>query len=604
MSAPAGALAWSRACLAAALVARDPAGSRGIAVRARPGPVREAWLARLQALLAPGRPVRRLPPGIADDRLIGGLDLVATLRAGRPVPQAGLLAEADGGLVIVPMAERLGAGTAARIAAALDAGAVAVERDGIAARAPARFGLVLLDEGEADEAPPAALLDRVAILLDLDAVGLADLADRARGAEAPGREAPAGEGSPAPPAREAAEAAEAVCAVAAALGVASMRAPLMALKVAQLHATHSGRAGVAEDDIAAAAALVLAPRATRLPAEAPEPSPPEPSPPEPDGPPDARAGDAPQDADPQDPGPQDADPQDPGPGEAGGAAERVLAAARAAIPADLLARLAADGGPRPRMPVAGRAGAAALQARRGRPAGTRPGDPRTGRIALVETLRAAAPWQRLRGRDEARPIRVEPGDIRIRRLVHRTETTTIFAVDASGSAALERLAEAKGAVELLLAQAYVRRDRVALVAFRGSGAELVLPPTRSLVRARRGLAGLPGGGGTPLAAGIAAAEALAAGVRRAGQTPVVVVLTDGRANVARSGAPGRARAAADALAAARALGAAGTRALLIDTAPQPRDEARHLADAMAATYLPLPYADAARLTEAVRRAGG
>ncbi|WP_128566586.1 VWA domain-containing protein, partial [Methylobacterium crusticola] len=160
---------------------------------------------------------------------------------------------------------------------------------------------------------------------------------------------------------------------------------------------------------------------------------------------------------------------------------------------------------------AGRAGAAALQARRGRPAGTRPGDPRTGRIALVETLRAAAPWQRLRGRDEARPIRVEPGDIRIRRLVHRTETTTIFAVDASGSAALERLAEAKGAVELLLAQAYVRRDRVALVAFRGSGAELVLPPTRSLVRARRGLAGLPGGGGTPLAAGIAAAEALAAG---------------------------------------------------------------------------------------------
>jgi hypothetical protein len=81
--------------------------------------------------------------------------------------------------------------------------------------------------------------------------------------------------------------------------------------------------------------------------------------------------------------------------------------------------------------------------------------------------------------------------------VQRATTTTIFVVDASGSSALNRLAEAKGAVELLLAECYVRRDRVALVAFHGQHAELVLPPTRSLVRARRSLAGLPGGGGTP-----------------------------------------------------------------------------------------------------------
>ncbi len=196
---------------------------------------------------------------------------------------------------------------------------------------------------------------------------------------------------------------------------------------------------------------------------------------------------------------------------------------------------------------------------------------------------------------------VRPEDVRIRRLVQRTETTTIFAVDASGSAALERLAEAKGAVELLLAECYVRRDRVALIAFRGREADLLLPPTRSLVRAKRALAGLPGGGGTPLAAGIDAAAALAEGIRRGGRTPVVVLLTDGRANIARSGAPGRAAAAADALEAAWALAARGTRALLIDTAFLPQEAAGRLAAAMAAHYLPMPQADAARLSRAVRR---
>ncbi|MDN3625487.1 VWA domain-containing protein, partial [Methylobacterium isbiliense] len=230
----------------------------------------------------------------------------------------------------------------------------------------------------------------------------------------------------------------------------------------------------------------------------------------------------------------------------------------------------------------------------------RPGDPRRGRLALVETLRAAAPWQRLRG---AWPglILMRPEDIRIRRLVQRTETTTVFAVDASGSAALERLAEAKGAVELLLAECYVRRDRVALIAFRGREADLLLPPTRSLVRAKRALAALPGGGGTPAAAGLDAAAALAEGIRRGGRTPVVVLLTDGRANVSRSGAPGRAEAAQDALAAAKALAAYGTRALLIDTASLPQESARRLAAAMAAHYLPMPQADAAQLSRAVRR---
>ena len=186
------------------------------------------------------------------------------------------------------------------------------------------------------------------------------------------------------------------------------------------------------------------------------------------------------------------------------------------------------------------------------------------------------------------------------RFKQRTETTTIFAVDASGSSALHRLAEAKGAVELLLADCYVRRDRVALLAFRGQGAELLLPPTNSLVRAKRSLAGLPGGGGTPLASGIDAAVSLADVVRRKGQTPILILMTDGKGNIARDGTPGRPRAEEEALAAARLVRATRLTALLVDTSPRPNQAAQRLANEMNAHYLPLPYADAASLSRAVR----
>ena len=175
----------------------------------------------------------------------------------------------------------------------------------------------------------------------------------------------------------------------------------------------------------------------------------------------------------------------------------------------------------------------------------------------------------------------------------------MFVVDASGSSALNRLAEAKGAVELLLADCYVRRDQVAVLAFRGRGAELLLPPTRSLVRAKRSLAGLPGGGGTPLASGIDAAAALGASIARKGETPIVVLLTDGRGNIARDGSPGRAKAADDVDLAARQFRAVGLSALLIDTSPQPQAAARALAQVMGASYLPLPHAGSAALSQAV-----
>jgi magnesium chelatase subunit D len=230
-------------------------------------------------------------------------------------------------------------------------------------------------------------------------------------------------------------------------------------------------------------------------------------------------------------------------------------------------------------------------------------------LNLMETLRAAAPWQVLRRRELGpqegpRIVHVRGDDFRVTRFKPRSETTTLFVVDASGSAALHRLGEAKGAVELLLADCYVRRDRVALIAFRGRCAEVLLPPTRSLARARRCLAGLAGGGGTPLATAIEATLALADAARRRGCTPVAVWLTDGCANVALDGTGGRHDAAADAMRMARRVRAAGVRALVLDTSAHPHEAARELAREMGAIYLPLPHADASRLSGVVRAATG
>jgi magnesium chelatase subunit D len=243
---------------------------------------------------------------------------------------------------------------------------------------------------------------------------------------------------------------------------------------------------------------------------------------------------------------------------------------------------------------------------RGKPLGARPGVPGGGaQLALIDTLRTAAPWQPLRKSTALVPregMDLRKDDLRIRRFEERSPTVTVFCVDASGSAALARLAEAKGAVELILAQAYVKRSEVALIAFRGTGADLLLAPTRSLTRARRALAELPGGGGTPLAAGVAMARQLGLAIAARGATPLVVFLTDGSGNIAMDGTPGRPQAREDDLAAGRQLGASGLDALVIDISPRPRPEAEELAQAMRGRYLPLPFANAAGLERAVAAA--
>lgn len=571
------ALGWRDAALAADLLALDPRGLGGARLRGRPGPGRDAFLARLRAGMPAAAPVRRVPAHAGEDALVGGLDLAATLAAGRPISRRGLLAEADGGVAVLAMAERAKPAAAAQLAAALDDGAVAVERDGVSARAPARLALVALDEGEdADEAAPAALRDRMAF-------------DLAVGAMRPGpceaRDVAAARAAwPAVAIPDALI--EAVCAAAAALGVASPRATLFATRVMRAAAALDGRAEAGEDDARLAARLVLGPRATQLPA------PPEEETPEPE-------------QQPEPPPPQDGaeEPPCPSPEALTALTDVLLEAAKATLPPGVLAGLTAQAAARAGADGGGAAGALARSATRGRPIGTRPGRPGGGaRLDLVETLRAAAPWQPLRRREAGEKtlgrVLVRRQDFRLKRFKRPTETLTLFVVDASGSAAAQRLAEAKGAVELLLGDSYARRDRVALITFRGASAELALPPTRALARAKRVLAGLPGGGGTPLAAALDRAVVEAEAARRRGWSVGVVLLTDGRANVARDGAGGRARAATEALEAAAALRALGVGAVVIDSGARPTPAARTLADAMGARFLPLPRADGAALRAA------
>ncbi len=583
---PQGEAAWLNAADALALFAVDPHGLGGLHLRAGAGGVRDRWLADLKALLPADEPLRRLPGHIADERLLGGLDLAATLASSKPVAQRGLLAEAHGGVVLVPMAERLSSGHAARLAAVLDSAEIGFERDGLSQRWPARLGVVAMDEGGPDDdALPPALRERLALHADLRETGLRDLAAsntsaaqvRAARALLPRVQLPD-------------RLLQALCGTALQLGVNALRASQHAVRATRAAAALAGRDTANEDDAMQAARLVLAPLATRLPPAPEDEAPPE-APPEP---PQDSAPETPPEPPPESPSETQPEPQ--------ALEDRIVEAAVACLPAGLLAALQSQQA----ASQAGRVGKLGASPRGGRPVGTRAGTPRGGaRLNLVETLRAAAPWQALRRRAAAaqgrhQPIHVMADDLRISRLQQRAATATLFVLDASGSSALHRLGEAKGAIQLLLADCYVRRDEVGVIAFRGRKAELLLPPTRSLVRAKRCLAALPGGGGTPLALGLEAALRLAAVVQRSGATPVVVLLTDGRANVTRSGENGRAQAEADALQMARQFRAARLTALVVDTSPQPALAAQRLAAEMGGSYRTLPHAGAAALSAAVQ----
>lgn len=541
---------WDRAALAISLLLFAPDYLGGAVIRMRASPQREALLHPLKAL-----DLLRIHPTVADEQLFGGLDIAATLKSSEVVVNTGFFSSPCA--AILTMAERCPPELAAKLAQQLDH--------------DAGHCIVAVDEGvNADEVTPPALSERLPF----------HVAPEGRMPE---------EWKPVPAGTLRRDPAGVVCTdedrttltlLAAQFGIDSMRAPWLALRVARTHAVVQGRTFLERGDLEIAASLVFPQRATRIP---------------------------------QDPDSEEATPPPPEPDtqDAGGAQESLdlpegdmlVEAVKALLPADLLAGLVLAGTSRQS------AGDGAGQMRKGNRRG-RPLPPRAGRldgrsrIDLVATLRTAAPWQPLRRQQQpnAKGLLVRPADIRLKRYQEQSDRVLIFAVDASGSAALSRLNEAKGAVELMLAQAYAARDHVALVSFRGTEAEILLPPTRSLVQTKRRLASLPGGGGTPLATGLENAAALAAQSRSKGLTPTIVILTDGRANVALDGSPDRALAGQDAEKVARGIRSQKVQALVIDMSARPQASLRALAGHLDGPYLALPRADARTLTGAVNAA--
>ncbi|MBW4708305.1 magnesium chelatase subunit D [Roseobacter sp. YSTF-M11] len=541
---------WDRAALSVGLLLFAPRYLAGAVIRMRASPDRNTVLDSLANLST-----RRLHPAISDEQLFGGLDLSETLKHGQLIENNGFFNNPCA--IMLTMAERCGPELAAKLAHQLDR--------------HAGHCFLALDEGaEPDEAAPPALTERLPFHI-------------APEGKAPAGWAPVPAGTAPVPPREVACTQgdlEALTMLAARFGIDSLRAPLLALRVARAHAGMAGRNKLHAEDLEAAACLVFPQRATRMPAQedAEEDAP---------APPETETG--------TDAGMQNTSDLPDG--------DMLVDAVKALLPADLLAGLVPAG--TLRSSQGDGAGQKRKGNRRGRPLPSRPGrlDGRS-RIDLVATLRAAAPWQPMRraAQPSAGGLLIRPSDIRLKRYQEQSDRLLIFAVDASGSAAVSRLNEAKGAVELLLAQAYAARDHVALVSFRGTEGEILLPPTRSLVQTKRRLASLPGGGGTPLATGLQQAAALATQSRGKGLTPTIVVLTDGRANIALDGSADRTHAAADAARMARVICAQGIQTLTIDVSKRPQPALKALAEQLGGPYLALPRADARTLTGAVSAA--
>ncbi len=573
---------WLDAILAAEAFSTDPSFIGGVRVRGLPGPVRETWLQLVQDLLPQNTPWRRIPAHVSESRLLGGLDLAATLKYGRPVAETGILQECDNGVSILAMAERTNRSVVAHLCSALDQKSVTLEREGLRGQAKSSFGLIALDEGlDQEECIATSLQDRLAISIDLHGISVHDLLESNLNASAIAKARSKASNLEVPDGIT-----RTLCATSDALGVESPRVMIMAHRVVRIIKILLGDNSDWDDAIGSTIRLVLLPRALRLPVmdQVEENQLPE--------------------ADQIEQEQQTEPPSDTS-GKIEPIQDQILESVLANLPANLLARLKVQSARALQGRNSGKVGQVQKSFKRGRPMGTMPGDPRRGaRLSLLSTLRAAVPWQKVRSEKSLTTpktaVKVQREDFRIVRFRQRADTITIFVVDASGSAALHRLSEAKGAVELMLADCYVRRDQVALIAFRGESAEILLPPTRSLLRAKRELSALPGGGGTPLSSALELTTQMIDRSCRDGATVGYVILTDGRANISRDGTQGREQAIEEALGVAKSMRFLDARGLVIDTSQRANRNSEELASALDAVYLPLPHADANSLSAAAQ----
>lgn len=538
----------------------------GVLIRGEKGTAKSTAVRALARILAGAPPdadidghLVELPIGATEDRVIGSLDLAKVLRDGEHGFSPGLLARAHRGVLYVDEINLLGDHLVDVLLDAAAMGRVHVERDGVSHSYDARFVLIGTMNPEEGELRPQ-LLDRFGVTVEVRAsrdvevraqvirTRLAYEADPAGfAAEHAAADAELAHRIAAARARVgqvhlADDELRRIAAVCAAFDVDGMRADLVVARTAIAHAAWRGAEQVEPEDIRVAAELALPHRRRRDPFDEPGLDPAALD--------EALGGDeddtTPPEPDPDPPGGGSPDPVESTAGQGDSADSTATPAARPSAPP------AATFGTRAlRVPGVG-AGAPGRRSRARNHVGAVVGVAPEGRgdglhvfATVLNAARNAGPG----------PLRPQPGDVRTAVREGREGNLVVFVVDASGSmAARDRCSAVGGAALSLLRDAYQRRDRVAVIAFRGAQAQVLLPPTSSAHIAGRRLTRFDTGGRTPLAAGLLAARDLITRqrVRDPARRPLVVLLTDGRA----TGGPdplGRTRVAAAAL---RAEGAA------------------------------------------------
>jgi magnesium chelatase subunit D len=594
--------------LALLLLAVEPR-LRGVLWAGPAGSGKSAMLEGYRAL-RPHTPVFNLPLGADEESLIGGIDLEATLQRGERVLRQGLIAKAHGGALMVDSCHLLADSAVNVLMSALDQGQLQIEREGVSLQLASDF-VLLATYDPAEGQPRAHLMDRVGLVVPMPALKETthreSILRRHLGAHQTDWDdelellqqlvKTAREYLPEVTLSDAQ--AKELSTAALALGIEGHRADLFAQHAARASAALALRDTVDSTDLQVALRFVLLPRATRMPATAAPPNaeeyPPQgptPTDPSPNGP--DNANDALHD-------PPASDDHNNGQAELPNAdaltlEQAILEAAETQLPA-VLERLAFA---HSRHSAGGSRGS--TEGTRGRHVGSRPGELRDGKIDLLATLRAASRWQRLR--QGTRRVKITLDDLRIKTFRSKAGALFIFAVDASGSMALNRMRQAKGAVHALLEQAYVNRDRVALLSFRQQQADILLPPTNSVELLRRAVDQLPTGGGTPIAAALITALELAEQAKRRGCHQVVLVLlTDGRANIGLRAT--RQEVDNELHALARHVASRGIQSMVIDTQRNflSQGAAQKLAQGLDGQYLYLPGAKGEAIAAAIRQGG-